>query len=68
MEFAFKDRDASSEYVELHAKKIEKEVVEAHINLYVNEFSLSLGEKGRKAAEKVFEKVGRDSSSVFVES
>jgi predicted solute-binding protein len=47
---------------------MEKEVVDAHINLYVNNFSVSLGEKGRKAVEMVFEKAGRDSGSVFVKN
>jgi len=66
VEFAFKDRDASSEYVELHAKKIEKEVIEAHINLYVNEFSISLGEEGRKSIKKLFEYCNMDSTNIFV--
>ena len=39
----------------------------AHINLYVNNYSISLGDKGRKAVEMVFEKARKDSSSVFVE-
>ena len=37
------------------------------INLYVNDYSVSLGKKGRKAVEMVFEKAGKDSNSVFVE-
>ena len=31
-----------------------QEVVDAHINLYVNKFSISLGFEGREAVEKVF--------------
>ena len=68
VEYAFENPNSSADYVQCHAQAMEKEVIDAHINLYVNDYSISLGEKGRKAAEKVFEKVGRDSSSVFVES
>ena len=34
----------------------EKDVVDAHINLYVNGFSISIGKEGKKAVEMVFEK------------
>ena len=54
VEYAFENRDASAEYVQLHSQELEKEVVDAHINLYVNQFSISLGLEGREAVEKVF--------------
>ena len=68
VEYAFENPNSSADYVQSHAQAMEKEVVDAHINLYVNNYSVSLGEKGRKAVEMVFEKAGRDSGSVFVES
>ena len=68
VEYAFKHPNKSADYVQLHAQTMEKEVAEAHIKLYVNDYSVSLGRRGRKAVEMVFEKVGKDSASVFVES
>jgi 1,4-dihydroxy-6-naphthoate synthase len=68
VEYAFENPNSSADYVQSHAHAMEKEVIDAHINLYVNDYSISLGEKGRKAVEKVFEKSGRDSSSVFIEN
>ena len=68
VEYALENRDSSSEFIKLHAQAMEKEVVDAHINLYVNDYSVSLGKKGRKAVEMVFEKAGKDSSSAFAES
>ena len=65
VEFAFENRESSSEYVKCHAQEMEREVADAHINLYVNEFSVSLGEQGRKAVEKVFEKLNRSTKGVF---
>ena len=55
VEFAIANRESSSEFVKCHAQEMETEVIDAHINLYVNEFSVSLGEEGRRSVEKVFE-------------
>ncbi|MEM6806115.1 MAG: 1,4-dihydroxy-6-naphthoate synthase [Bacteroidota bacterium] len=53
--YAFTYPSVSMPYVREHAQEMEDEVMQAHIDLYVNEFSLSLGEKGRKAVDKVLE-------------
>jgi 1,4-dihydroxy-6-naphthoate synthase len=34
---------------------MEDEVIDSHIKLYVNDFSLSLGQEGRKAVETLEE-------------
>ncbi len=41
-------------YVREHAQEMEKDVIKKHIDLYVNDYSLSLGEDGRRAVEKLF--------------
>ena len=66
VEYALENRDSSSEFIKLHAQEMEKEVVDAHINLYVNEYSVSLGKQGRKAVKILFEKSGREYSTLFV--
>ena len=38
-------------YIKEHAKELENEVIDAHINLYVNDFSLNLGDEGVMAVE-----------------
>jgi 1,4-dihydroxy-6-naphthoate synthase len=68
VEYAFENPNSSADYVQCNAQAMEKEVIDAHINLYVNNYSISLGKKGRKAVEILFEKAGKDSSSVFAES
>ena len=52
--------------VHIQVEEIEKEVVDAHINLYVNEYSVSLGEQGKKAVKMLFEKSGKEYSTLFV--
>ena len=49
-----------------HAQETQKNVVDTHIALYVNDYSVSLGEQGRKAVEKVFEKLNKSAKEVFI--
>ena len=49
IEYAFANPMASREYVKAHARELEDDVIDKHIALFVNEFSLSLGEQGRRA-------------------
>ena len=66
VEYAFENPNSSADYVQCHAQAIEKKVIDAHINLYVNDYSVSLGKKGRKAVEIVFEKTGKSTNAIFV--
>ena len=49
VEYAFQNRNASREFVKFHAQEMEDPVIDGHIDLYVNNFTLSLGDTGRKA-------------------
>lgn len=42
------------QYVRKYAQEMDEEVMKQHISLYVNEFSLNLGEEGRLAIQKFF--------------
>ncbi|MFK7969756.1 MAG: 1,4-dihydroxy-6-naphthoate synthase [Bacteroidia bacterium] len=53
VEFAFSQPEASLDFVQCHAQEMNPEVMQAHINLYVNQYSVSLGTKGRAAVEKL---------------
>ncbi|MGD8563088.1 MAG: 1,4-dihydroxy-6-naphthoate synthase [Desulfarculaceae bacterium] len=53
----------SQAYVLKHAQEMEPEVVRQHIELYVNDFSLDLGEEGLLAVEKMLE-LGRKSGLI----
>jgi 1,4-dihydroxy-6-naphthoate synthase len=48
---AFADPAASADYVLAHSQELAPEVVDAHIRLYVNEFTLDLGDEGFAAIE-----------------
>lgn len=49
IEYAFDNPLLSRDYIKSHAQEMEDDVIEKHIALFVNNFSLSLGEQGRRA-------------------
>ncbi|MBR5454970.1 MAG: 1,4-dihydroxy-6-naphthoate synthase [Rikenellaceae bacterium] len=58
IEYAFANPMASREYVKEHARELADDVIESHINLFVNQFSLSLGSEGRRAVTELTGLVG----------
>ncbi|HMR44125.1 MAG TPA: 1,4-dihydroxy-6-naphthoate synthase [Saprospiraceae bacterium] len=51
VQYAFEHPRDSKEFVKFHAQEMEESVMNQHISLYVNAFTLDLGEKGRAAVE-----------------
>lgn len=51
IEFAFAHPAISREFIKMHAQEIDDAVIDSHIALFVNEYSLSLGDEGRRAVE-----------------
>jgi 1,4-dihydroxy-6-naphthoate synthase len=54
LEYAYKDSIASFDFVVDNAQEMESNVLNNHIKLFVNEFTLHLGPEGRIAIEKLF--------------
>jgi 1,4-dihydroxy-6-naphthoate synthase len=55
IEYAFARYPSISDYVKFHSQTMSEEVMRKHIDLYVNDFSISLGLTGKHAIEKMFE-------------
>ena len=51
IEYAFAHPTASRGYVKAHARELDDEVIDKHIAMFVNDFSLTLGDEGRRAVE-----------------
>ncbi len=72
IEFALEHPDTSDEYVSLNAQIADKEIQKKHIELYVNKFSLDLGEEGKNAVYSLYLKANKekvklmDRDSLFV--
>lgn len=54
IEYAFQNPASTYEFVRKYAVSMEREVMESHIHLYVNEYTRDLGEKGKTAVQKLF--------------
>jgi 1,4-dihydroxy-6-naphthoate synthase len=54
VEFGFQNPTASKEYIAHHAQEMDPAVQQQHIDLYVNDFSITLGDDGKKAIETLF--------------
>ena len=51
LEYARQHSQEPRSYIKDHAQELDDAVIDAHINLYVNDFSLDLGEVGIRAVE-----------------
>ena len=50
VQYAFKNSyDNLPEYIKMHSQEMSEEVMRQHINLYVNDFTIDMGDTGRKA-------------------
>lgn len=56
VEFAFANPESSMPFAKENAQEMSEEVMKKHIALYVNDFSLNLGELGKNAIQLLFNK------------
>src|SRR5436190_4990983 len=52
VEYAYANHyDQLADYVKIHSQEMSESVMRQHINLYVNDYSVDLGDDGRKAVD-----------------
>ena len=56
IEFALKNPKSSLDYIRKHASAMDEQTIYKHINLYVNDYSVDLGKKGKLAIKTLYEK------------
>ena len=56
VEFALANPDSGKDFVKCYAQELEEEVIKMHIALYVNNFTVDLGEMGKNAVFSLFER------------
>jgi 1,4-dihydroxy-6-naphthoate synthase len=54
LEFAYHDSIASYDFVVANAKEMDSTVMNNHIKLFVNKYSINLGKDGKRAVDKLF--------------
>lgn len=52
IEYSFNNYPILADYVRQHSQEMEEEVMRKHIDLYVNNYSINLGEDGKKAVKE----------------
>ncbi|WP_257669355.1 1,4-dihydroxy-6-naphthoate synthase [Parapedobacter tibetensis] len=55
VEYAFANPKSGIDFIRSHAQEMREDVMYKHIELYVNRFSMSLGDDGHRAIETLFE-------------
>ena len=56
VEYAFANPRSGIDFIRSHAQEMSEEVMYKHIELYVNRFSVSLGDEGSRAVQTLFER------------
>jgi 1,4-dihydroxy-6-naphthoate synthase len=59
VEHAFAHPDASAGYVRAHAQEMDDAVAKQHIDLYVNQHSVDVGEQGERAIRELFDRAAK---------
>ena len=54
LEYAFAHNVEPKSYIKKHSQEVQDSVIEQHIGLYVNDYSLAIGDDGLKAIESLF--------------
>jgi len=65
VEYAFNNYPLITNYVRCHAQEMNEDVMRQHIDLYVNNYSIDLGDEGKNAVDqllKVYQEINRAST------
>jgi len=54
IEYSFSHKEESVSYIRQHAQELEDKVINQHISLYVNDYSLDIGDSGERAVRELF--------------
>jgi 1,4-dihydroxy-6-naphthoate synthase len=66
LEYAFANYPELTDYVRQHSQEMSETVMRQHIDLYVNNYSIDLGEDGKKAVRKLLEVYREINSSAAI--
>ncbi len=64
VEFAWNNPEKSESFIKEHAQETKESVVKSHIGLYVNDFSVHMGDKGKVAIERLQQLIAPESGDV----
>jgi 1,4-dihydroxy-6-naphthoate synthase len=68
IEFAFSHYPLITDYVKQHSQEMSEDVMRQHIELYVNNFSIDLGNDGKRAIETLYNIAATQLPVIFIQS
>jgi 1,4-dihydroxy-6-naphthoate synthase len=66
VQYSFDRYPKLSSFIKEHAQEMEEDVMRKHIGLYVNNYSLNLGDEGRKAVKKLLDVFNYKQENIFI--
>ncbi|CAN5368538.1 1,4-dihydroxy-6-naphthoate synthase [soil metagenome] len=63
IDYAFSKYPELNDYIRLHAQEMNETVMRKHIDLYVNNYSINLGDKGKNAIEELLKVHNKNSGN-----
>jgi 1,4-dihydroxy-6-naphthoate synthase len=60
IQYAYNNYPSLADYVKINSQEMEEDIMRKHIDLYVNDYSVSLGTEGKKAIEKLLSIYGNN--------
>ena len=66
IEYAFTNYPELNDYIRINAQEMSEEVMRKHIDLYVNDYSINLGEEGKNTVKKLLQ-VYQQTNSGFID-
>ncbi|MEO5943631.1 MAG: 1,4-dihydroxy-6-naphthoate synthase [Ferruginibacter sp.] len=67
IEFAYSNYPELNDYIRSHSQEMSEDVMRKHIDLYVNNYSIALGEEGKNAVKKLLEVYNEVNNTTTVE-
>jgi 1,4-dihydroxy-6-naphthoate synthase len=52
--YAFENPESGSSFIQAHSQEMDSEVIKKHIDLYVNKYTIDLGDRGTTAIQQMF--------------
>ena len=59
LELAYQYPEKTKDYIKKNSQSIEDDVIQKHIDLYVNQFTMDIGKEGKEAVQLLYEKAIR---------
>jgi 1,4-dihydroxy-6-naphthoate synthase len=65
IQYAMDNPEESGEYVACHAQEMDSDIQKKHIGLFVNKYTLEIGEEGERAVNELFKMVSKVNTQII---